>query len=229
MLEIQKHKSILIQILKDIYYDSQLGPLLGLKGGTCAYLFYGLPRFSVDLDLNLLQIQKKDMVFENIHRVIKKYGEVKESREKRFILFFLLSYEEKAQNIKVEISKKVFPNHYEVRNYLGIPMLLLKKEDMFSHKLVALLERNKIANRDLFDIWFFAKNNWDFNKELLELRVKMDWKSYLKKCVNEVEKVDEKRILQGLGELLDKNQKGWVKDNLKKEVIFFLKFYLENK
>jgi len=26
---------------------------------------------------------------------------------------------------------------------------------MFAHKLVAMTERNKIANRDIFDIYFF--------------------------------------------------------------------------
>ena len=41
------------QILKDIYTDVSISPLLGLKGGTCAYFFYGLPRFSVDLDFDL--------------------------------------------------------------------------------------------------------------------------------------------------------------------------------
>jgi len=228
MLDIQKHKSILIQILKDIYSDGQLGPLLGLKGGTCAYLFYKLPRFSVDLDFNLLELEKKDFVFGKVQNILKEYGVIKEDREKRSTLFFLLSYEDKAQNIKVEISKKIFPNRYVVKNYLGIPMLVLRKEDMFSHKLVALLERKRIANRDLFDIWFFSKNKWDFNKELLELRVKMDYKSYLERCITEVERIDGKYILQGLGELVEERQKRWIKDNLKKEVIFFLKFYLEN-
>jgi len=228
MLDIRKHRLILLQILKDIYCDSQLGPLLVFKGGTCAHLFYGLPRFSIDLDFNLLALDNKRFVFGKVKDIIEKYGEIKECREKRFTLFFLLSYEEKAQNIKVEISKKVFPNHYEIRNYLGIPMLILKKEDMFSHKLASLLERRNIANRDLFDIWFFSKNNWDFNKELLELRVKMGWKAYLKKCIEEVEKIDERYILQGLGELPNTQQKVWIKSNLKKEVIFLLKFYMGN-
>ena len=60
MLDIQKHKFILVSILKDIYSNSSLGPLLGFKGGTAAYLFYKLPRFSVDLDFDLLKIEEKD-------------------------------------------------------------------------------------------------------------------------------------------------------------------------
>jgi hypothetical protein len=38
-LEITTHKNILIKILKDIYTDSNIGPILGFKGGTAAYLF----------------------------------------------------------------------------------------------------------------------------------------------------------------------------------------------
>ena len=43
-------------ILKDIYADITINSLLGFKGGTCAYFFYNLPRFSVDLDFDLLEL-----------------------------------------------------------------------------------------------------------------------------------------------------------------------------
>lgn len=54
MLDAAHHKTILIRILKDIYTDTTIGPFLGFKGGTAAYLFYDLNRFSVDLDFDLL-------------------------------------------------------------------------------------------------------------------------------------------------------------------------------
>ena len=63
-VNITTHKNILIKILKDIYTDSSLGPLLGFKGGTAAYLFYSLNRFSVDLDFDLLNENKEQEVFE---------------------------------------------------------------------------------------------------------------------------------------------------------------------
>lgn len=37
MLDRDIHKSILIQILKEIYTDNSLGPLLGFKGGSAAF------------------------------------------------------------------------------------------------------------------------------------------------------------------------------------------------
>jgi hypothetical protein len=227
MLDIDRHKFILVQILKDIYSNISISSLLGLKGGTALYLFYNIPRFSVDLDLNLLDLEEKEKVFQIIGNILKKVGVLKDEREKKDTLFFLLSYGEKARNIKVEISKRVFPDHYELKNYLGISMLVLKKEDMFAHKLVTLSERKSMANRDLFDLWFFMKNSWEINEEIVELRAGLKLNNYLKDCVKKVEKVDERYILQGLGEILDEKHKQWVKENLKKDLLFYLRYYLE--
>lgn len=229
MFDIDHHKSILVQILKEIYSEISIASLLGLKGGTAMSLFYSLPRFSVDLDFNLLDIKEKDRIFKSLEDILKKFGEIKDEKEKQDTLFFLLSCEEKARNIKVEVSKRIFPDSYEAKNYLGISMLVLSKEDMFAHKLVALLERKSIANRDLFDLWFFMKNNWDVNKEMVKLRTGIDLKEYFKGCIKKVEKIDERYILQGLGEILDEKQKHWIRKNLKKDILFFLRFYLENK
>ncbi|MBS3772161.1 MAG: nucleotidyl transferase AbiEii/AbiGii toxin family protein [Bacteroidales bacterium] len=226
-LNIDHHRFILAQILKEIYSNISIAPLLGLKGGTALYLFYNLPRFSVDLDFNLLKTTEKEKVWKKINEILNKFGAIKEKREKRATLFFLLSYEEKAQNVKVKISKRLFPDRYEVKNYLGISMLVLRKEDMFAHKLAALSQRKNVANRDFFDIWFFMKNDWDINKKLVEIRTGKNFKDYLRECVEVVEKMDERYILQGLGEILDTNYKNWVKKNLKKELLFLMKYYSE--
>ena len=53
------HKNVLVQILLAIYSDTTISPYLGFKGGTAAYLFYNLERFSVDLDFDLLDETKK--------------------------------------------------------------------------------------------------------------------------------------------------------------------------
>jgi predicted nucleotidyltransferase component of viral defense system len=227
MLDIDRHKFTLVQILKEIYSNISISSLLGLNGGTALYLFYNLPRFSVDLDFNLLDLKEKEKVFPIIQNILKKAGVLKDEREKKNTLFFLLSYGEKERNIKVEVSKRAFPDHYEVKNYLGISMLVLRKEDMFAHKLVALTERKSIANRDFFDLWFFMKNNWEVNREIVEMRTGMELNKYLKGCIKKVEKVDERYILQGLGEILDEKNKKWAKENLKKDLLFYLRLYLE--
>jgi hypothetical protein len=227
MLDIDRHKFILIQILKEIYSNISISSLLGLKGGTALYLFYNLPRFSVDLDFNLLELDQKEKVIETIRNILKKASTIKEESEKKNTLFYLLSYGEKARNIKVEVSKRLFPDHYELKNYLGISMLVLRKEDMFAHKLVALTERKSVANRDFFDLWFFMKNNWEVNREIVEVRTGMEFNKYLKDCIKKVERIDERYILQGLGEILDEKDKKWAKENLKRDLLFYLRLYLE--
>src|SRR3989344_6482414 len=127
------HKNILIRILKDMYSDASVGPILGFKGGTAAYLFYELSRFSVDLDFDLLDVTQEDRVFEQIKKILGTYGALKEIEKKRFNLFFLLSYDKKiqgAQNIKVEINRRDFGSKYEIMSYFGIPMKVMVKEDM---------------------------------------------------------------------------------------------------
>ena len=73
-LNIATHKTILFQILKDIYSDTNISPFLGFKGGTAALMFYGLDRFSVDLDFDLLDESREDQVFEQVISIVKQYG-----------------------------------------------------------------------------------------------------------------------------------------------------------
>ncbi len=227
MLDRNVHKTILLQILKDIYTDSSLGPMLGFKGRTAANLFYDLGRFSVDLDFDLLNKEKKAFVFEKIERILHEYGTIKEKYRKKNTLLFVLSYNEKAQNIKVEINQRVFGSSYELKNYLGIPMLIMVREDMFAHKLVAVLERTKTAHRDVYDIWYFLKNRWPINDEIVEKRTATNIKDHLKKCIAFVESLSDRNILSGMGELLYEKQKDWAKINLRKEIVFLLKVRLE--
>jgi len=231
LLNTVRHKNILIKILKDIYTDSTIGPLLGFKGGTAAFLFYDLNRFSIDLDFDLLEESKENYVFEQIQKILSNYGAIKEAQKKRFNLLFLLSYDEKeigAQNIKVEINRRNFGSKYEVKAYLGISMKVMIKEDMLAHKLCAMYERIGKTNRDIFDVYFFFHNNWPVNKEIIESRTNMPYKDFLQKCIDSLEKVSDRNILSGMGELLDEKQKVWVKSKLRAEMIFLLKLALDN-
>jgi predicted nucleotidyltransferase component of viral defense system len=231
MLDAATHKNILVRILKDIYTNALIGPLLGFKGGTAAYLFYNLNRFSVDLDFDLLDSSKKDQVFEQLKKILEEHGTIKESYEKRYTLFLLLSYNDKndkSHNIKVEVNRRNFGSHYEVKSYLGISMKVMIREDMAAHKMVAMLERIGNANRDIFDTYFFLKNNWPINDQIIENRTGLSMHQFLKKCIHELESMSDRGILSGLGELLDAKQKGWVKEQLRTETIFLLKIKLEN-
>lgn len=222
------HKNILFQILKDIYTETSIAPLLGFKGGTAAFMFHGLERFSVDLDFDLLYEAESEHVFEHIEKTARRYGTVKESRGKRFSLLVVLSYDDKSANIKIEVNRRVFGSRYELKTYLGVAMQVMVREDMFAHKLMAMHERIGKTSRDVYDVWFFLKNHWPINKDIVEKRAGIPYWKVLQACVAQIEKMPDRNILRGLGELLTERQKDWAKTKLKPDVIFLLKLVLEN-
>jgi predicted nucleotidyltransferase component of viral defense system len=232
MLNIEKHQLIMGRILRDIYTDISIASLLGFKGGTCAYFFYNLPRFSVDLDFDLLKNNEIDheLIFNKIEQILKTYGEIKDSCIKQNTIFFLLSYGGTDHNIKIEINIRIpmleIRNYFELKEYLGISMFVAKKSYLFANKLVALTRRNTVAMRDIYDIWYFAKNNWDIDKEIIEIYTNKNIKEYLADCIVLIDQVKDSQILHTLGELLNEKEKIWVKNNLKKEVLFLLKNYI---
>ncbi len=229
MLDRERHQLVMGRILKDISGDA-IAPLLGFKGGTCAYLFHGLPRFSVDLDFDLLQQDEasQERVFEALGRILPRHGTVKDSHRKRNTLFFLLSYGDADHNVKVEVSTRAFPElraHYEIREYLGIPLLAGKKPYLFASKLAALTLRRVTAMRDIYDIWFFAKSGWDIDSEVVKARTGKPLKQQLTACIAVIEQVKGNRILHGLGEFLSEKEKAWVREHLRSEAVFLLKNY----
>ena len=214
MLNKEKHQLIMGRILRDIYSDTTIAPLLGFKGGTCAYLFYNLTRFSVDLDFDLLKLEDEtiqELVFDTVKTILERYGEIKDSRIKRNTIFFLLSYGDADHNIKLEINTRLLaPDirvHYEMKEYLGISMLVGKKDYLFASKLIALTTRSETAMRDIYDIWFFAKDNWDIDTKIIETRIGTNIKEYLIDCITAIEQVKDNQIMQGLGELISEKDK----------------------
>jgi predicted nucleotidyltransferase component of viral defense system len=226
-LDYSKHKNILLQILKDIYSDTSIAPYLGFKGGTAAMMFYDLPRNSVDIDLDLLEETKEDEVFEKINKIISNYGKITDSYMQKFNLRNVISYDPKAQHIKVEVNRRQFGSKYEVKTLLGISMLVMIQEDMFAHKLMAMYERVGKTSRDVFDVQYFAKCNWPINRQIVESRSGMSFKEILAKCIQMLEKMDNKHILDGLGELLSDAQKDSARVKLKSDTIFMLRVMLD--
>ena len=232
MINKGKHQLIMGQILRDMYSDTSISSLIGFKGGTCAYFFYGLTRFSVDLDFDLFSTDEstQKVVHKKIHGMLEKYGDIKDDYIKRNTIFFLLSYGDADHNVKVEANARILmpdiKEHYEVKEYLGISMLAGKKDYLFASKLAALTTRSEIAMRDIYDVWFFGTNHWDINAEVIKSRTGKTIKEYMADCIHVVEAVKDNEILRGLAELLSgEEEKAWVKTHLRKEVVFLLKNY----
>lgn len=228
MTNINIHRDSLIKVLRAIYSDTLLRTLLGFKGGTAAMLFYNLPRFSVDLDFDLLTPSKKELVFARLKEILPQFGEVIQAQDKQYTLFFLLRYKKEERGLKVEISKRIVRSDYRVKNFLGISMLVMKEEDMIAGKLAALLTRKRFATRDMFDLWFFLKENWQINEKFLEEKTDLSLSQALQKAQPLIKNVKPTELLAGLGDLIDEKQKAWVKAHLQKDLIFQLKLYLSH-
>ena len=217
------------RILKDIYSDITIAPLLGLKGGTCAFFFYDLPRFSVDLDFDLLQPDQgnAELVADKVSDILKAYGQIKDSYVKKNTIFMLLSYGEEDHNVKIEISNRAtsfaLKDCYELKEYLGISILAAKRDYLLSGKLAALALRKVTAARDVYDVHFFTKDSFEFNEKALSFYTGKSVKESLADCVRIIENIPDNRILQGLGELLNEEEKKRVKKSLKADTIFLLR------
>ena len=217
----------MLQILRDIYSDLELASILGFKGGTALMFFYSLPRFSVDLDFDLIKPDKESEVYQKIQTILLKYGKIDDQAQKFFGPILVLDYGKGERKLKVEISNRQNNNQYEVKTFMGINMLVMKIADMFANKLIALLNRNKLTNRDIFDCWFFMENRTPVNKGLLESSIQMSFSSYLQNCIDTLNNYSGNSLLNGIGDLIDDKMKNFVRTKLLNEVIMLLQFYKE--
>lgn len=225
MFSPEKHKLIMVRILKDIYTNNSLGKLLGFKGGTMAYLFYDLPRESVDLDFDLLDKNMEMIVFDKITKLLEKHGKLLECIIKKNTIFYLLDYGHSERKLKIEITRTKVNTEFIVMNYLGISMLVMNRSAMVAGKLLALALRAKFANRDVFDVWYFLKNGWEIDESVIKFKNE-SVTSIIKKAILRVEKIKNNEILNGLGDLLNNSMKDFVRKHLKEDVLLELKMRL---
>ena len=227
MVNVNKHKFCLLQLLKDIYSDLELANYLGLKGGTALMFFYDLPRMSVDLDFNLLNSAKEKIVYAKVREIVLKYGKIFDEAMKFYGPIIVLDYGVGERKLKVEISNRQWDNRYEMKNLLGIHMQVMITPDMFAHKLCALLDRSEVTNRDIFDSWFFMQKQTPINRRIVETRMEMLFADYLQRCIDHLEEMSDRGLLNGLGELMDADMKKFVRTKLRRETISLLRFYKE--
>ncbi len=214
----QLHERVLIKILIDIF--KQLDSKVAFKGGTCAYLFYDLPRISLDLDFDILKPLSKEDI-DNLKAIFNKDVNVKDFYNKRFTVFFLLDYEKNTPNIKVEFNKRVWgDNKYKSAWLMGVEIKIVDKATLLTNKIIALTNRKQPVARDLYDVYYFLQMGYPINETLIKQRTGKSLKSYLKFLPEFINKhYTAKNVLQGLGELLDEQQKRWAKKQLISEVI----------
>lgn len=223
----QKHKLYMAQILSQIFKDKDLCNVLGFKGGTALMFFHNLPRFSTDLDFNLLDESKQDMVYEKVRRILLKYGSIDDEAKKLYGPVLVLDYGKGERMLKVEISNRQYDNHYETRTLAGTDIRVLTTPDMFAHKLCAMGER--LSPRDIFDVWFFLDQlHASVNENIIRQRTGKSVAEYAEWCSRRVCESSPKLLMQGLGEVIDDvHTKNFVKSKLIDETAQLLKVFAE--
>ena len=213
IMDKNKHKLYMAQILSLIFKDKDLCPILAFKGGTSLMFFHNLNRFSTDLDFNLLDADKIDMVYDKVRAILTRFGTIDDEAKKFFGPVLVLNYGKGERMLKVEISTRQYPNHYEMRSLAGTEVRVMTLPDMFAHKLCAMGER--LSPRDIYDVWFFLQNHTEINEEIVLIRTGKSVSEYTAWCAEQVHMSSPKLLMQGLGEVLnDTKTKNFVKNKL---------------
>lgn len=165
-------------------------------GGTCLRIFYGVPRFSEDMDFSLLEPDdsfRLENYFESIVREFSALGKEVEIQKKEkknstnvesaFLkdntaIYNVRFRTEKQIKIKIEVDinpPSGFTTEYKL---LLLPFSFMCRcyslPDLFAGKIHALLFRtwrNRVKGRDWYDFEWFVRNNTALNFEHLKTRI----------------------------------------------------------
>lgn len=222
-LDKQTHRNIMLNILLKISADPILARNLVFKWWTALYFLYNLDRFSTDLDFDLVDQSLDKIILEKIWKILKQLWVVKDLRIKRYTIFWLLSYWSIDHNVKIEINLREVTWKHKFINFLWIELNVMNLEDMCSNKLIALTDRSRLANRDIYDIHFMLSNWFKFNKDLIKEKTGKTSEEYVKYCIDFLKKLPKNHsVLDWLWEVLDEKQKAFCKTKMLNETIFLL-------
>ena len=214
----ERHKRYLALLLTEL--AKAFPEKIAFKGGTCAYFFYNLPRFSFDLDFDMIRAFKA-MDVDLFREIAARHGQAKNFYDKANTLFCLFDYGKECPNIKIELNKRVWKNNvYKPVWFIGVPVSLADETTVLTNKLVALTDRKTAVARDLYDTWYFLKAGFTIHDALILERTGKDTRAYLTEVAAFIKKTYTPRnVLHGLGDTLDEKQKAWAKEHLVAETI----------
>ena len=185
-------------ILNSIY--STINDELIFKGGTCLLFFYGLNRFSEDLDFTLKNEIDIKKIMTNLKKDLEALGlnhRISEIKENDISLSFKIGVEGPLFNkeiercfVSIEISKREIVYNQIVKelkspygNILGFNINVMNEKEILAEKVRALMTRN--TARDLYDLYFLLKNKVTVELDLINKKL-----SYYNKKFNKKEFID---------------------------------------
>jgi len=166
-------------------------------GGTCLRIFYGLQRFSEDMDFSLLQPDENftmenyfEAIISEFHalgreiEIIRKEKKMQTNVESAFLkdnteIYDLSFSTEKRIKIKIEIDTQPPPGFLTEQKLLLLPFSLMVRcytlQDLYAGKMHALLFRNwknRVKGRDWYDFEWYVRNDVKMNFNHLQKRTR---------------------------------------------------------
>jgi hypothetical protein len=88
-----------------------------------------------------------------------------------------------------------------------------------------MLGRTEIADRDIFDCWFFMNKSTPINISIVEQLTGKQYSDYLQNCIDKISNLPKRSLLYGLGELVSDDMKPFIRNKLQQETLTLLEFY----
>jgi len=206
----QYRENTIIEVVQALS-KSEAGPDIVFKGGTALKLFYGLPRFSEDIDYDSTGKLSPIDLTEIIKTVTaKRRWETTDDAVKYNTILVELRFPGPDRNfhLKIEISTGEKELNTTILLLRGVPVISLGQSFLMTEKLITFTERQ--AGRDFFDAWFILNNAYPLDERLL-LNVFGDFAQFYRVLLEILKKADSKKIHRDTGKLLGLDHRNWVK------------------
>jgi len=194
-----------LKIIKEIL--PALGDNFYLKGGTALLFYYGLDRFSEDIDLDSTSTNMD--ITGKLKRLNHKDWNLSIKKNTETVFRVMVNYGATNQNgdypLKIEISSRnknlLREKFFKCENFDGVNVYSL--DEILKMKIRAFDQRDKI--RDFYDLAFYLKKNPEkFTEDMLySFKEKMDYKDLDTLAIllneefknNELKKIDGEKIV----------------------------------
>jgi len=206
----QYRENITIEVVQALA-KSKAGAQIAFKGGTALKLFYGLPRYSEDVDYDMLPSGSGEELLNIIDRLFKRRKwEITDQALKYYTLLFELRFAGIDRNfrLKIEISTRKKHLDTSIQSLRGVPVLTLEPSFLMTEKLITFLERD--AGRDIYDAWFILNGAYPLNEPMIQEAFR-DERRFYQAILEKVTKMDPKKISRDTGKLIGADQRNWIK------------------
>jgi hypothetical protein len=206
----QYRENIIIEVVQALA-KSKAGAQIAFKGGTALKLFYGLPRYSEDVDYDMLPGGSGEELLNILSRLFKKQKwEITDQALKHFTLLFELRFAGVDRNFRLKIEISTRKKHFDtsIQSLRGVPVLTLEPSVLMTEKLITFLERD--AGRDIFDAWFILNGAYPLNESMIREGFG-DERRFYQSMLEKVTKADPMKISRDTGKLIGPDQRNWIK------------------